>query len=69
MTDQAVHSTRHQVRSWHDGHCIHRLYALPGIHTEIARMRTIVSTREILDRTPHAEHVITAVPASRGPAE
>jgi hypothetical protein len=66
---QPLHSILHQVRVWHEGHCIQRLYGRLGSHSEIVMIRTTVSTTEIRDRTLHSEHVSSVVPASRGPAE
>jgi len=63
------HSTLHQVRVWHEGHCIQRVWERLGSHNEIDKIRTTVSTTETRVLTSQTEQVITVVPASRGPAE
>ncbi|GMQ98619.1 MAG: hypothetical protein BMS9Abin17_1140 [Acidimicrobiia bacterium] len=65
----ASHSTLHQVRDWHEGHCIQRVCDRLGSHNEIDKIRTTVSTTETRVLTSQTEQVITVVPASRGPAE
>jgi len=59
----------HQVRVWHEGHCIQRVWERRGSHTEIDKIRTTVSTSEMRERTLHTEHEITVVPISLGPTE
>jgi hypothetical protein len=61
--------TRHHERRWQFGHCIQRLYCLPGIQIEIIAILTLMSMCDARVFVPQKEQSMTPVPCWCSPVE